>query len=357
MGILFSTVKRKTFSETRDISKSLSIWKSLLGLFLFAAAHSPLYASQADEIRLIVPHANSKYIQLYSHPLASILKSSESISLRWIPAEYGARNLVSKTNTTMVNPGPLLWFAWSEDSIIRIYSDVADKYQPNWVKNGNISGWSGSSLDGVISIGAGWHHGGPDAAITISIPARTTTMPILSMAIIPSPDKEGTRSNEQLIRKFIQTLFSSDEGQHLLRAMTVMPAAPDSGTDSITVLFQPDREDDDDDCDCDDENFQQQQCDPDGRYKRSMIGLERLGGRVLLPAYKSLASDDDDDCDDCGEDSITLYEYTGQEWSISAVNQMLESGRDRSELDRHLGDLVKIKNSESVVIVMSCDPD
>ena len=194
--------------------------------------------------------------------------------------------------------------------------------------------------------------------ITLSLPGRISTVPILSMAIVDSNGSVDGRSNEDITRTFIRELFRSDDGQSVLRSLTVLPAVPDSGTDRVTMLFQPDREDNDDDCDCDDDDTQQHSCDPDGRYARSMVGLDKLRNRVVLPAYRPLAAtDDDDDCDDCDDNSITWYEYTGQDWSLDTVHQKLEAGRSQSELNDHLLVLADIQARGEIVVVMSCDPD
>ena len=306
-------------------TKALTRLTSVVFLLVLLAINTS-NAIQAQSIRIIIPSAQSDYIQNVFQPLGYQLTLSESIYLELIPVEPQLNNLASVTQV-IINEGngPVIWLAGP--AATDFYEQHTDFFQP----------------EGVIPLGAGWQHGRPDTNITLSLPRRISTMPVISLAIIASP---YNGEYDDLVQTFIHELFNSYEGLRALRSLTVLPAVHDIDGVGVTMLFQPDRMEDD--CGCGEMSM----CDPDVRYPRSMIGLDRVGNRVVLPIY-NFANDDDNNCDPCDDNRVTWHD-----WQLETVyERLLNAGQDQNELMEHLNALEEIHYNGGVVIVMTCDPD
>ena len=317
-----------------------------------------------DQIQLIAPASDIGYLQEVFQPVASKLHNDESINLHWNAAEFDSEHLKLVTRQIQKETnGPILWFGWPEDFVTQAYSSTEDSFQPEWVNSDQEFSGTDNVPDGVVALGAGWHYGTPDSPITLSLPReKRGTMPIVSIAIVSSEDSKDGRNNYDLVRAFTGILYGTEEGGSTLRSLTLLPALsnPQIASGRVTILFQPDW--DDDGCDCDDHGFSPLSCDPDGDFPRSMLQLERRNHQVLAPGYKS-STDDDDGCDDCDESTAYRYSHvaaedpTAAEELVAHLSERASYSMYNLEWEAHLDQLNERSMNGEIVTILACDPD
>ena len=149
------------------------IWTKIAVVFFALFVTNTSYSAQTDKIRLIVPSSELQYVQDASQPLSERLESDESILLSWIPADDGFQYFLSVTARGMSNGnGPTILFGWTEAYLSNNYSQLDNRYRPDWLQNSSDFQRADGVPNGVISLGAGWHHGGPKRNLSTTLRQR-----------------------------------------------------------------------------------------------------------------------------------------------------------------------------------------